>query len=468
MVSSVVYEYVASHFAGELKEVICPYFGGKDSFVNKAKVARMADAFGCVMRDAKQPLVYFGDSGQAYVYNGRYFEDVGSAIPFFSEVFRRAMTMLKVRPVYCCYAPKDVARICVESVSSMSEFAYKPDRRYLIFANGVFDTKDGKLKEFSRRYVSDIVIDMDYNARAVSLLWDRKLKEIIPDKDFRDAFQLFCGSLLINRNEVRIEYVCYLVGPGSNGKSVLAGAIEGVFGARYFSRFTPRQLFKDSDARVNIAALRGKIANLVGDLNEKDISGGDFKRFVSGEMFQGRRNYGDPIQVAAPPLLCCTNALPESADDSHGYHRRQLPVYTTRRQWTEEDKDPFLTKKLTETESRQAIFNWIYAGYKKVMNNGGNIELGEEVREAMEAMRDDSNPQRRWWRDCGWTTAISEETGSWVPLKEVYGDYGRYCEETGEEKLAAREISGLLKNLGVAQRRSRGGMQFLLGKKENE
>ena len=369
--------------------------------------------------------------------------------------------------MYCCYAPKDVARVCIESVSSMSEFAYRPDRRYLIFVNGVFDTKDGKLKDFSRRYVSDIVIDMDYNQRASSLLWDRKLKEIIPDKDFRDAFQLFCGSLLIYRNDVRIEYVCYLVGPGSNGKSVLAGAIEGVFGERYFSRFTPRQLFKDSDARVNIAALRGKIANLVGDLNEKDISGGDFKRFVSGEMFQGRRNYGDPIQVPAPPLLCCTNALPESADDSYGYHRRQLPVYTTRRQWTEEDKDPFLTKKLTETESRQAIFNWIYAGYKKVMNNGGNIELGKDVREAMDAMRDDSNPQRRWWRDCRYTTA-SDETGVWMPLKEVYADYMRYCEDTGEEVLGAREISALLRNLGVEQRRSRGGMQFLLGKKDSE
>ena len=184
-------------------------------------------------------------------------------------------------------------------------------------------------------------------------------------------------------------------------------------------------------------------------------------------MFQGRRNYGDPIQVAAPPLLCCTNALPESADDSYGYHRRQLPVYTTRRQWTEEDKDPFLTKKLTETESRQAIFNWIYAGYKKVMSNGGNIDLGDDVKRAMEDMRDDSNPQRRWWRDCRYTTA-SEETGVWIPLKEVYADYMRYCEDTGEEVLGAREISALLRNLGVEQRRSRGGMQFLLGKKEDE
>ena len=34
-----LYDYVASHFAGELRDVICPYFGGKDSFVNKSKVA---------------------------------------------------------------------------------------------------------------------------------------------------------------------------------------------------------------------------------------------------------------------------------------------------------------------------------------------------------------------------------------------------------------------------------------------
>lgn len=423
------------------------------------------------------------DGQSMFVYNGRHFEAVSGILPckFLKELVKRVFRRLDVGICYQSKTAEDIARECVDTVMSSDEYLYEPDKRYIAFSNGIFDLNGGRLKPFDIKYRPYISLDIDYkdsrqcnmDNREACRLWERKLADkeegIIPNSEMRDAFQQFCGSLLVDRDAVKIEYVCYLIGPGSNGKSVLASAISGVFGEEYFSRFTPRQLFKDSDARVNMAALQGKIANLVGDLDEKDMSGGDFKRFASGERFQGRMNYKEPILVQAPPLLCCTNSMPETADDSWGHHRRQLPIYTTRRQWTEEDKDPMLAQKLTTAEARQYIFNWIYSGYRKIMRNGGTISLGEEVIEAQRELQSDSNSMRRWFRDEGYVAVPRPPENSdprWRKLKEWYDDYVRYASENGYTKPCKRpEVTAMLRSLGCVEQRRSDGYWFCIGRR---
>lgn len=419
-----------------------------------------------------------------HAYNGKYFEQIdGRPDKFIKELVRRVFRKLEIGTIYHTYTADMITRECTEILSSSDEFQYVPNKRYIAFQNGIFDIVSGKLKDFDLKYRPFIALDIDYTPskelytlydkeygvkREVNpaKLWEWKISEIIPNKDMRDAFQMFCGSLLLDRSECKFEYVAYLIGPGSNGKSVLADTIASVFGEKYFSRFTPRQLFKDSDARVNIAALEGKIANLVGDLETKDIEGGgDFKRFASGEKFQGRRNYKDPIQVTAPPLLCCTNSMPETNDDSWGFHRRQLPIYTTRHRFTEEDKDPYLTQKLTTEDARRWVFLWIYDGYRMIMRNKGNIILGDDVLRAIEELQSDSNSGRRWFRDMDYSAVgnpVSKDP-RWKPLKDLYNEYVEYAIDCGySNKLKSHEISRLLQDKGCAKKRLSGGIYFCL------
>lgn len=447
------------------------------------------EQFLCLGTDKR---VLVGDDGATlHAYNGAYFEQIGvRAEKFMAELVKRTMRELKIGSMYVQSCPERIARAVVSTLTSSDEYLYKPDKRYIAFQNGVFDLDNGKLKAFNIKYRPYIALDIDF-ADAKTLykeysdnygntweknpakLWEQKINEIIPNKDMQDAFQQFCGSLLIDREKVRVEYICYLVGSGSNGKSVVASAIAGVFGDEFFSRFSLKQLFKDSDARVNIAALEGKICNLIGDLEAKDVQGGgDFKRAVSGEKFQGRRNYKDPIMVQFPPLLCATNELPGSQDDSWGYHRRQLPIYTTKRQWTEEDKDPMLTQKLTTPDARRYIFTWIYEGYKKMLRNNGNIKLGDDVINAQRMLQDHANSARSWWSDNGYVVAKPEEKKDprWRPLKDLYHEYCAYTAEQGYEKaMKSTEVSAMLKSKGCStdsgtMRRVSTGMEYCIGK----
>lgn len=426
------------------------------------------------------------DSATLYAYNGKYYDIVDvKGGQFVLELIKKVMRSLDIGTAYIQGCSDKIARSVYSTLTSSDEYLYKPNRRYIAFENCIFDLKDGKPKKFGLDKVPFLALDIEYldekEAYKVGAngnytfgnpckLWDDKIKEIIPNADARDAFQQFCGSLILDRDAVKVEYICYLVGTGSNGKSVVANTIAGVFGDKFFSRFSLRQLFKDTDARVNIAALEGKLCNLIGDLEAKDVSGGDFKRAISSEWFQGRKNYKDPIMVKFPPLLCCANEMPQTSDDSWGHHRRQLPIYTTKRQWTEEDKDPMLTQKLTVPLARVYIFNWIYDGYKKIMRNNGNIRLGNDVKDAQERLMNRSSSGRCWWDDRNYvrTVPVSRSDPRWKSLEGLYADYAQYAVSSGYEKhMTKNEIGAMLRNMGFKEgetiKRASGGMMYCVG-----
>lgn len=407
--------------------------------------------------------------GELYVFNGKWFEEV-SETTFLKELVRRVLTELGVSPTYRFYGARDISSELKVRIANTEECRYKPDRRYIVFTNGVFDTIDGNLKKFSISYCTDLVLDFDYatfengeteeqsNARR---LWEQKMKEIIPNKDFQKAFQQFCGSLLVKREEMKIEYICYLYGNGSNGKSVLASAIANVFGERYYSTFTPQQLFKEGSgaSMFNMKELQGKILNLCDDLTASDFSGGAFKRFISGEMQTGRGVHSkDFVKVRPPMMLCCTNHLPtQVTDDSYGHHRRQLPIFTTRTQFEGDKRDPNLTDKLSKTPVRQYIFWWIYKGYRMLRNKKGNIELGGSVEKAMAQLLAESNPMRSWAQESGLTKVVVEGGWSdkrWKPLKDWFAAFCQWCKENGyPNNKISRDLSMMFESMGFEKKR---------------
>lgn len=430
----------------------------------KGVISSLWKLFDAQIFDRKEKIVRYVD-GSVYVFNSKWYEKIEDS-GFIEELVRRVLIKLGVQPVYQLEGAKQIAKPLLNRLRLTAECAFKPDRRYIVFQNGVFDVQKGVLKEFSMRYCTDIVLDFDYNERASCLLWDIKLKEIIPNKDFRDVFQQFCGSLLAKREQTKVEYLAYLFGSGSNGKSVLASAIGNMFGEKYYSTFTPQQLFKEGNSSMfNMKELQGKILNICDDLTATDFSGGAMKRFISGEKFKARGAYAKEFTMIQPPLmLVCTNSMPDAVDDSWGHHRRQLVILTTKHQWDESDRDPHLTAKLAETEARQKIFVWCHEGYKKLMRNKGNIELPDEVKRVQKQRMEDSNPMRRWAAEMGFTRAvpIGNDDPRWRKLTDLYVDYREYCALNGVHyEDDSRKVSAMLKSLGIESKVISGKSTYL-------
>lgn len=461
----------------------------------EAVLMDLFERFICLSED-RQVLV--GEDGVTlYAYNGAYYEQIGiKADKFVLELAKRTMRLLDIGLAYVQNCPDKIARSVVNTLTSSEEYLYKPDKRYVAFRNCVFDLRDGKPKVFNIRYKPAIVLDMEYmdekecykaGADKYGMggnpcrLWDSKLTGknnghlpgIIPNPEVLDAFQQWCGSLLVDPEVYQKEYVLYLVGPGANGKTLLAKSISAVFGRQYFSHFTPRQLFKDSDRGANIAALRGKICNLVDDLSsDAKIDDGDYKRFASGQPFEARVPYEKrPIQVYAPPMLCCTNEMPEQRDNSRGNERRQLILHTTTYSFMGEEQDPELANKFATPEGRMWIFLWLYKGYRKVMANNGRIKLGQTVVDAMKQVMERSNSLRRWYDEHRYV-AVKDPLRKdlrWRSLKSLYVEYEEFTQEEGSDTRKRIELSAMLRQRGFSEedgnfRRMSTGVEYCIGR----
>lgn len=421
--------------------------------------------------------------GVIYAFNNVCFVRIEDGLCFLKELLKRAFVELDLGEKYDDeYPSKLIAASCLDTLTSSDKYIYRPNRRYVAFQNLVYDIEKRKAVKPNAEQCPAIVLDLEYKdkdelyrecAETYGIrsnpcrLWDEKIVEIIPNKDARSVFQQWCGALIADKNQFKLEYCLFLLGSGANGKSVVSNTIASVFGKEYFSCFSFRQLFKDSDRNVNIAALRGKVANFIDDVEGKELSGGDFKRFASGGEFQGRVPYErKPVKVIAPPLLCCTNTMPDTDDDSYGGQRRRLVVHTTTRAFTGEDRDTSLTYKLTRPEALVYIFHWIVEGYRVFAKNKGDIVLGEDMKKSQELIMAGSNSMRRWWAENEYEAVKEYDKEYWRSLAELYEGYKAFAEAEGSRPHSRPELSAMLAQKGCYKQRAQIGYGFCLRKQE--
>lgn len=426
-----------------------------------------------------------GNKSVIYAFNGVCFVKVEDGEMFLKELLKRAFVELDLGEKYDDEFPaKLIALSCLGTLSSSDRYLYRPNRRYIAFRNLVYDIEKRKAIKSTADLCPAIVLDLEYKEKSELYrecaekygirenpckLWEEKAAEIIPNKDARSVFQQWCGALIADKSRFKLEYCLFLLGSGANGKSVISNAIAAVFGKENFSCFSFRQLFKDSDRNVNIAALEGKVANFIDDMDGKELSGGDFKKFASGEEFQGRVPYDKrPVKVVAPPLLCCCNTMPETDDDSLGGHRRRLVVQTTMRSFTGKDRDTSLTYKLTRPEALMYIFHWIIEGYRVFVKNNGDIVMGEDMIKSQEIIMAGSNNMRRWWAENDYEAVKEKDLTAWRSISELHEEYKAFAVSEGSKPLERPKLSAMLAQKGCYKHKKSEGFGFCLRRKNEE
>lgn len=443
--------------------------GSSDQRINKLTESAMAMAFRryvCGLDgDEGNDFFKVDEDDQLFVFNGEYYELTKEEM--LSEIILETMERKNVGLVYLANSADRIKDFCMNKLKSDERCRFVPDRRYVCFKNGVFDCETGKLEGFNVKYKTDIVLDFDYVEGLRSALWDRVLCQTVPDENMRETFHQYCGCFLANRAEYKIEYICFVVGEGQNGKSIICKAVINMLGRAVASSYSPEQLFKGGNqAEYHLADVNGKVVNYCDDVSKKDFSGGDFKAFVSGGEFTGRHPYSRrPTKVTKVPLmLCCANGMPPTTDDTEGYFRRFLIILAPNK-IDDRDKDVTLEKKLQADDVRAAIFNWMYEGYKTFIRNGGKIEVASTVKEMVDEMRENANSLNRWLYTMGYVAAEDPHDNmakGWKSLKEWVQDYLNYCKDWGETPRSRSAITETFKKLGVLKQRRSDGIWYYM------
>ena len=285
------------------------------------------------------------------------------------------------------------------------------------------------LKRFDHRDFLTHQLDFAYDAKAVNLLFQQYLTEVLPDPDTRRTLQQVAGYLFIKG--LKMEKIFFLFGAGANGKSVFFEVLNGVIGSENIGNFSLESLTDDKG--YHRAMIKDKIVNYGTDIRLTRIDAGIFKTLASGEPVEARLPYREPfVMEDYAKLIFNVNRMDSASfEHSHGFYRRLLIIpFSITIADHKQDRD--LHKKILT--DRAGVLNWIIEGAKQVIKNR-NIFISKEC-EAFKAKFIKETDSVAQFEEYIQEVLTSERYAK--TIQRCYSDYRAFCQKAGNNKPEGR------------------------------
>jgi putative DNA primase/helicase len=309
---------------------------------------------------------------------------------------------------------------------------------YFSFRNGVLAVKSGELHPHCKDKLLTKFLNYDFLENSKSELWESFQNEIASfDLPLVEAKQRAFGSVLSGFPD---RNILLLFGERGTGKTVETEILLQTLG-NFAGTTSSSVLLKNNGERLNQEILRhkGKVLIVASETPQGASWNPDLKKVSGGDSLDGRALHKEFKSVKPSFTICIhTNFLPSSEGDSALLER--LKIFPYRHRFIDSDSRKPISEILQEydkPEIKSAIFAWLYAGFKAYQKRGLIFKtLPASVQALMESYREDEDIIGNW---------ISQNTvmlpGYWTSSKELYQDFERYCKDSQEKALPARDFS---------------------------
>jgi len=239
---------------------------------------------------------------------------------------------------------------------------------------------------------------------------------------------------------IRKPAVFFLIGSGSNGKSVFVNTISNLFGQENVSTISLNQLTNE----YYTLGLFGKMVNISSETpHKKQINTDMVKAAVAGDWVSGRNPYKEPTKFKPyAKHFLSMNQIPKIDDTSHGWWRR-IYILEFLKEFSEAEMDVHLTDKLKTELS--GIFNWALDGYKRLRKNNFIFSKGISMQKSKQQYKNQSNSV------FAFISHYLEKTDedNRVLLKNTYELYVDFCNSEGERDILTKpEFKRILESSG--------------------
>lgn len=271
----------------------------------------------------------------------------------------------------------------LEAITATPEHELNPEGIFC-FYDCLYDIRTNTIAEHDARYKITIQLPYSFRTGLDAPLWCKFINEVT-DGDIVKAniLQEFAGYCL--SKSCHLEKSLFLIGSGSNGKSVFSETLSKVFGRQNVSAVSLEAL-SNPVLRSNIL---GKFINIDSDLPRNAEKFEEiFRKITSGEPILFNEKFLPPITVSPScKLIYCLNEFPTIDDTSNAFYRRMILI-PFNVEFADHNKDTDLKSKLED--ELPGIFRWCVAGYKRVMKQGFTkaVFMEDEIKE----IRIDNNP----------------------------------------------------------------------------
>ncbi len=431
----------------------------KDILIEKSYSKRIGE-IAYIFRNAVEKSSVSVYSGGICFFNGQFYEQTSKEE--FSDTIFDLLYDVGVDKGDIVYRGRDVVKLS-ESVVRKKILNYEPYK--IAFTNGVLDLRDKSFGGFSEKHHIFGAVDYGYlpylNEDEHAYLWNKFLNDVLPDKRSRMLLQEFLGLLFIDRSEVMVDAMLFMIGRGANGKSVIFHTITGLLGADNVSNFDISELISSRDRLLNIAMMNGKRLNYCSDLSRKDINSESFKSLVAGEPQPARRHFKDPFMAYDIPFIIGNgNKMPPTKDFTDGFFRKVIIL-------------PFNVRIPIEQQNRNlayelqreypAIFNWILRGRDRLIEQKYIFSHNPLSEKAIQEYKEDNNNIVKWTVAKGLIPEADKyEVRRWIRAQSLYTSYCVWCRQMGEVASPVRVFGETMIDIGFLRRRFPEGQGYLV------
>ena len=315
-------------------------------------------------------------------------------------------------------------------------------RYYVQFANCTYDVlSDEVVEPRPEMYIIatlPVELDMDVGRN----LADEFLESVSGgDSAVKTALCEVIGTCMCSRRAM--DKAVFLVGraggaegKASNGKSTFIRFVRSIIGSANASSLDIATMGQ----RFGAGGIVGKLANLGDDIPNSFLTGENmavFKKVVTGETMNTDVKNGKPFDFTpSATMVFSMNEVPRIADSTGGTLRRLYFVpFRARFSPDTPGYDREMAQRLMRPEvlRRGALLGLMALG--DLIRRGEPTHIADMDAEVAEVRRDNDNVSRWLYDEC-----VAEPDFFGRPTEDVYQDYKRWCEKSGERNPCAKNF----------------------------
>ncbi len=319
---------------------------------------------------------------------------------------------------------KNVTSLLKSRCNTDTEFNRKP---VMTFLNGSLELETGVFRGFSQVDYCSFALPYKYDTGASCEVWEAFIEDVTAGDSVRaESLQLIAGYVLFP--DCRFQKVFALMGAGGNGKSVYLDTLEAVFARENCTHVDPSNMPNE----FWLIHLKDSLLNYATEI-DADFSKSEkyLKSLSDGTTMQACYKGQNHItfKPRAKQIFAC-NATPKTRTIA-GMDRRMFFVdFPCTYKDDPDPKNPLEKPKNINLQAElltelPGIFNWVYAGYKTLMQVGYFTDTQEQA-DYMREFRQSSNPIEVFISDHIFAGRMTRN--------QIYSMYGDWCTETGHMK----------------------------------